>query len=181
MTYAKDRSFADKHFIAISRAVKEVAVKILTVNVAPDQDDKERATDYIITADIGTVGCRIRRPGTWNQYKDLTIRYSRASGAETEYSKIMKGYPRWYLYGWSNGDETRFESWAFIDMNRFRESGLLNDILPRIKHNYDGKTSFIYYDMKDLKFAGALIGFGGFMVDYLSATPPREMTLTRWF
>lgn len=170
MTYQEDRNFADNHFSAISHAIKSVAAKIIEVKVAPDQDDKERATDYVITADIGTIGCRIRRSGTRKSYKDMTIRYARASGAETEYSKIIKGYPRWYLYAWSDGNDA-FEAWAFIDMDCFRKSGLLDDVSRRVKYNRDGRTSFVYYNMKELASVGAIIGSGGVMCEYLSNQP----------
>jgi len=148
-----DKQWADRYFTEIRKVLTELADEIIEIKIAPDQEDREQATDYIITLESGQIACRIRRPNC--RYRDLTIRAWRLSGKETELSKIRKGFGRWYLYAWTKNNK-HFDAWIFIDLNTFRDSGLIYKS-REIKYNPDGKTGFIHFSIQELSSFGAIL------------------------
>jgi len=84
--------------------------------------DLKEASDFILVAQMTTVGVRIRRQRYFSRYAaQFTIRYERPSGVETEYSKIRRGYMTHFFYGFCNKEEKRLIFCRLLDMAVFRE------------------------------------------------------------
>lgn len=136
MGYRQDRAWSDRYLGQIVEILRENAGALLSIQVAPESDDRKHATDLVVTVKGGDVAVRVRRGNC--KYRDLTLRAMRDSHVPTELQKIKDGYARWYLYGWIKHDE--LDEWMLIDLDKLRSSGLLEQ--QRIISNYDG-THFI--------------------------------------
>lgn len=150
-----DKHWADRYLPEIERIVRLVAGDIIDIQIASDDQDQKLATDYIVTIGSGEIGCRIRRGAYWQQYGDITWRLSRPSGRETEVSKILKGYCRWYLYAWTISS-TQLGPWVFIDLDSVRRIGLHNFKLET-QTNHDNSSSFLAIPVADLFLKGCLV------------------------
>lgn len=143
MSYADDREWADKYTPQIRRIVKSLAGMIINIRIATDEEDVKIATDYqIITLDGTSIGCRLRKGiNFFYDYNDITFRETRPSGVLTELDKIKAGNPKWYLYGWVDTND-KISHWVFIDMDKLRHSGLLENPDDR-RSNRDRSSTFI--------------------------------------
>lgn len=150
-----DKEFADKYLPQITQILKDNAKYIVNIVVAPYEDDALRATDFIIKVESGDVAGRLRRWSRFTINKEWTVRSRRDSGAETELSKLKKGFARWYLYGWTQ-DNVIF-SWMLIDLDVVRIKKIL-DMPWKEKDNYDG-THFIIVPSTYLKHHGCIISY----------------------
>ena len=135
--YRKDRLWADTYTPEISRIIRLCGDLIcapseIVVNVAPDREDREECTDYVISIAAGAIACRLRRASYG--YRDWTVRHSRPGGIKTEEAKLRAGWGRWYIYGWTV--DGKIPHWMLIDLNIVRQ----NRVLDRgaILSNYDG-------------------------------------------
>ena len=151
-----DWQWADRHLQAVMDILKANAMHLLSVQVAPLEDDQQRATDLVITVLGGDVAVRIRRTKYISRFRDLTIRAWRASGAKTELQKIKEGFGRWYLYGWSD-DQDKLYDWMLVDCDVLRTSGLLEK--PLIM-NRDNRSGFIAITDKELRNSGCIVTEG---------------------
>lgn len=127
---------------------------MVDIKTASVDKDLSQSTDIVFTFKDGDIAVRIRRDDC--TYRDLTIRYSRSSGVETEASKIKRGFARWYLYGWTNNTKLISE-WMIVDLDKVRKHNLLDNRSP--KPNTDGKTQFIYVGYKELLRYDCLIAY----------------------
>lgn len=177
----KGKDWPDRYFPEIKRVVAE---DIILIEAASDFADQKHATDYIVTvqAEGFTEGfsCRVRRSRFWGLERhqgkevcyDFTLRYSVPSGAKTELAKIREGLGRRYLFAWAKPEpDLAFRAWVFIDLDKLRASGLLEN--PRegsvavkygsylnIPPNEDG-TNFAALPLTDLCEFGCLLSAGG--------------------
>ena len=129
--YQSDRDIADLYIDQVRRILGPFIIDIASF----DRDTKQ-ATDLIVLAknDL-TIACRIRRPGYAALYPDdFTIRYARDNGAETELSKIRKGWARWFFYGHLAGEV--IAAWMLLDLDVFRKTE--TTIPPVVIPNTDG-------------------------------------------
>lgn len=151
-----DDTWARGHGKEIAKIIRSLAGDILYVRAADEDEDIHKATDIVVGVKEGAIACRIRRPGYLETFGDMTIRYSRPTGTSTEFEKIKKGFGRWYLYAWTVwvGEDEKIESWVFIDLDRLRASGLLDN--PEPIYNLNG-TSFIAISLEDLENAGCIV------------------------
>lgn len=120
MKWIEDKQRADRFVPEITNILKDNAKHIVNIVIAPHVNDTMQATDYIITVESGDVACRLR---WWSKYtinKEWTLRSKRDTGAETELSKLKKGWARWYLYGWIIED--KLSSWMLIDLDQVRNT-----------------------------------------------------------
>lgn len=152
MTWQQDKAWADLYTPEIARVLKENAHQLIEISIANDEMDTKQATDYIIQVTGGTVAARVRKSTC--KFRDLTIRYSRPSGVKTEIHKILEGWGDWYLYAWVSA-RGLFEDHALVDLNKLRESGLLEKDRPKIA-NPDG-TRFIAISLSEMHKAGCLL------------------------
>lgn len=77
---------------------------------------------------------------------DFTIRWSRPSGVDTEYQKIIKGLVDYILYGFIDQGEEKIISYFIGDLKVFRDSG----VKPfQIKPNNPPDSEFAIFRLKD--------------------------------
>lgn len=147
----KDWKWSDRFIPEIRRVLTENAHKVIQIDVAGPTADMKEATDFQITTKLGSVAARVRR--NCYSWRDWTIRYSRPSGVETEYHKIMQGHADFYLYAWADTTDSKFADWILVDMALVR----MNNALCRgqIKNNRDG-TRFLAIQARQI--ADCLLG-----------------------
>ena len=151
----RDWTRADAYFPAIERILKSIAGHFLAIEAADPDADVRRATDYVLKIEGSDMAVRVRGPGYGARYRDWTIRAGRASGAETELSKLRRGCGRWYLYGWGDGRADLID-WVLIDLDAVRASGIL-DMDWRAIRNRDGVTEFIAIPIYQLDRRGLIV------------------------
>lgn len=135
----RDWNWSDGYLPEVRRILMQNAALLFDVNIASTHQDVKEATDMVLT--VGgqkAIAVRLRR--AVYDWRDLTIRASRASGSRTELSKIRAGYGDLYLYGWTTG--WSITEWMLVDLARVRESKLLG-LRWRMTMNKDGVTGFI--------------------------------------
>jgi hypothetical protein len=158
--YILDREYTDQYYPAIKQAITQSLdlPPSIKIDIAPDLEDMEQATDYIVklTGNI-TIACRIRRPNCL--YRDFTIRGWRITGAKTEHQKLKEGFAQYYLYAWAK-DKQDFADWIFLCLDKFRKSGLLDRPHELIK-NPDGTTGFYHYKLAELYLWDVILARGG--------------------
>lgn len=148
----RDWKWADTYLEDIANILKANAGRLIAIKVAPMTSDLEQATDLVVSIEGGDVAVRIRRDC---KYRDLTIRAWRRSGTKTEIDKIRAGFGRWYLYAWT-GSKGKIIDWILVDLNKFRNSGVLNDN-RRVIPNPDRRTGFKAYTINELLKNNCLI------------------------
>jgi hypothetical protein len=153
MEFKQNWAFSETYMPDIKAILKRNAMHIVTVDIAPDEDDMKRSTDLKIRVSSGDVAVRIRRASYNPRYRDLTIR-AKNGNAKTEIHKLREGYADWYLYLWT--DDFGICDWVLVDIHRMRESGLLNESRP-VKMNKDGYTGFCCYPVDELQSIGAIV------------------------
>ena len=152
---AEDKRWADSKEQSIRRILEGNAMHMIDIRIADDEADMKRATDLVVTVAEGDIACRLRRSNC--RYRDWTIRSKRANGAETELSKLRKGFARWYLYGWE-GPSGNIDEWMLIDLDKVRADGLLDK--PRQDQlNKDGTTYFVSIGSTELVKGGYLTAY----------------------
>lgn len=125
--YSVDRAWSDLYF----DAVREIVSRFLIV-AAPVELDRNRNTDLMVLhARNTTIAARVRRAGFADVYPyDITIRYRRESGAQTELEKIVAGWGDWMFYGHAmppdRTQQPRIGRWYLLDLNELRRE-LLRD------------------------------------------------------
>lgn len=163
--FGENRKWAAGYDAEIEDIIRQMAGKIVSVDLADEVDDKSLATDYTISVGCGGIGGRVRRPGFWEKYHDVTFRYKVLSGVDTEYDKIMRGSPQWYLYGWASS-AGGLHAWLFLDMDVVRYSKILES--PKnIVFNRDGHSSFVAIGVDTLQQIGAIVGCNDAVAEYL--------------
>lgn len=158
--YQDDRAWADRY----EPELKKVVGSLLPMT-ASFRLDVEQSTDLIVYKvkhgpragqPVGAIGARLRRPGNfWARSFNtsvwwgvqFTIRSHRSSGAETEYSKIMKGFGDWFVYG--HIEQTLLRHWMVLDLEVFRFCENKGLTRYESQDNKDG-TFFRAYDVTAL-------------------------------
>lgn len=152
------KCWADKYLPEVERVIRSQAHQIVTISIASSEKDCRFATDYEVKIAGGDVACRIRDWSAWLHYGDITLRYTRPSGQETEVSKIKKGHGDWYLYAWAKNHQD-FGAWLMVDLAKLRSTNLLDT--ARIHDNFDGSSQFISITLSDLLHSGCIAHVGG--------------------
>jgi len=143
----RDWNWADGYMPELRRILILNALSFVSIQIASYEQDVKKATDMLLTVSGNkSIAVRLRRANY--AYRDLTLRCHRASGVETELSKIQRGSGDFYLYGWT--DHFAIAEWMFVDLDQLRSSGLLNREWKVIQ-NIDGITSFIAIPFTVLK------------------------------
>lgn len=146
----RDMAWADRFLPLVRRAIKEAYLKMIEICKSSDFQDAHEATDCLIkTPGSGETAIRLRR-GDYHQ-NEITIRYERTSGAETEYSKIRRGMCKLYLFGWVDSRAHKLRRFVFVDLDKMRNQGFFDREEPYpIIPNPDGKTLFTVYTISRL-------------------------------
>lgn len=147
MPYQSDRKWSDQFL----PEVKSIIGPLLLEPAAFEQDAME-ATDLIILhARDMRIGVRIRRNQYLNKYSSqITFRFKRDSGAQTEWEKILRGWGEWFFYGFAGvGDLPPLSRWYLVNLNALRyQYGQQKPFLTSgLKDNDDG-TYFKWFDVR---------------------------------
>ena len=110
--------------------------------------DLKEGTDFLVfRLEPIRVACRLRRFEYLKYNRDFTVRWSRPSGVDTEYQKIIKGLVDYILYGFIDQKEEKIISYFIGDLKVFRDSG----IKPfEIKPNNPNDSELAIFRLKDL-------------------------------
>jgi len=110
--------------------------------------DLNEGTDFLVfRLEPIRVACRLRRFQYLKYKNDFTIRWSRPSGVNTEYQKIMEGLVDYILYGFIDVKEEKIISYFIGDLIVFRDS----HIKPvSIKPNNPNDSMLAIFRIKDL-------------------------------
>lgn len=101
------------------------------------------------------------------KFRDVTIRSKLKNGYRTEIDKIRDGAGDYYFYCWGNIVNTGIEikgnipSYLIYDINKFRDSGLIENPSVKNKQNIDGITFFNAYKIDDLADIDAIVASDG--------------------
>ena len=160
MYYKDDREWADKLNPLIKKIIKEnlgnKLKKTIEIRDATEKEDKEEATDMVITADGKDfrMAVRTRRTYESRDFGDITIRSSRTSGAITELKKIKEGKVSYYFYCWGKNGIENLE-WLIVDIKKMNYWALF---LERKEiPNKDDATFFISVPILDIKHYGCVV------------------------
>lgn len=154
MSYKVDRHWSDKRMAQVTKILKDNAMHIVKIEIAPETRDTKEATDLIIEVTGGSVAVRVRRSNT--RYRDLTIRSRRPSGIPTELHKLREGFCDWYLYGWT--DNGHISEWILVDLNQMRNTELFDKARREIS-NPDRSSWFVAISLGELFANGCLTSF----------------------
>lgn len=146
--WQEDQAFANK-FIADCQQLLGLAC----IQVADMDEDRHHNTDLMFEVGYKRFPVRIRRGQqrlAFNRRNEVTFRYSRPSGVETELSKLLNGWGDCCLYGWGDEAQGRVVAYTLLDLHKMRgwlcQHALANHALPgRIQHDRDGSSSFIAF------------------------------------
>lgn len=110
--------------------------------------DLKEGTDFLVfRLEPIRVACRLRRFEYLKYNSDFTIRWSRPSGVDTEYQKIIKGFVDYILYGFIDQSEEKIVSYFIGDLKVFRDSG----VKPfQIKPNNPNDSELAIFRLNDL-------------------------------
>lgn len=151
MKWQQDKGWADSYLSEIEAIITHVAGKMISLRIASPRQDREQATDYVAIVSEGEIACRLRRSTQW---RDFTLRLSRPSGAPTEVEKILSGWGRWYLYGWTSG--RHIDEWIFVDLDLVRRNHHIIEGATRMR-NHDGSSDFVAIPIHRLAAIEALL------------------------
>lgn len=126
-----------------------------SIDTANRDMDIQGIGDFVVTVQQVPILARVRDSDVTQ--RDLTLRHWRASGAETEVSKILRGNGQWYFYGWARSDTIAFEEWMIINLDILRRSTWIQDACRHATVNYDRTTSFIHIPRVGLEHIGAIL------------------------
>lgn len=158
-TTTKNMNFSNDHLDDILYYLNELPHKFYGgVKKAPMKKDLEEAVDLLLTNDSEEGGARVRRKWYWESSKlklDWTVRYSLASGKQTEIHKLLEGFCQFYFMGWSLNDKDKLWGWVLIDVNKVREQNILYGAYPIETNKYD-KNRFRCFPIYRLRELGCL-------------------------
>jgi hypothetical protein len=153
MSYRTDRQWADAYAEQVKAILTAQAARFVRFEFAPDEADRNRATDFVVRVEGGDVAVRVR--STRRDFRDVTIRTRRANGVRTELDKLRAGFARWYLCCWSD-QAGLIGDWVLLDMDLVRARGLLDR--HRREHTGDGgRTFFVGIPVDELRRAGCVV------------------------
>jgi hypothetical protein len=153
--YQEDKSWSDLYHKQARAILGYHATQIADLYA-----DRNLGRDYQISPK--DVACRIRRADYAKYGHEFTIRLDRASGAKTEFEKILSGRGDWLLYGFSTS-EGQLSSWVLIDLAVFREYWFNADWA---KHRNNDGTEFLSFSIAS--FPPNLIIAKGNGLDFLN-------------
>lgn len=127
---------------------------ITHVELSTSEEDTKESFDLIYKSNV-QISIRIRN-NPYLKYADFTIRSKSYCGLKTEIDKLKEGLGTIYLYAWKNVDNTSFESWILVDINKFRPA--FTEYFQPERINTDG-TRFIPYKIATIIGYDALINY----------------------
>lgn len=91
---------------------------ITHVKLSTSDEDTRESFDLVYNSSV-EISIRIRN-NSYLKYADFTIRSKSFYRQKTEIDKLKEGLGSIYLYAWKTPDDSKFESWILVDINKFR-------------------------------------------------------------
>lgn len=156
MSWRADKAWSDRFIPTITAILGQTVFR-----VAPEIEDQRRNSDLLVLrANEIRVACRVRRFRNIERYEEeFTLRRSRASGVETELSKVLSGWGDFMLYAFANGPEDGLACWKIGDLSVFRRwmawnleraPGFVPEDFGQVKDNWDGGSTFVAYNWEQI-------------------------------
>jgi hypothetical protein len=147
----------------------------LLMTTADEIIDQKEATDFLVfDARDKRIAARVRRQNVFQHPEwryQFTVRTRRDSGAETEYSKIVKGFADWMFYGHAIDDDgDLIGKWMLIDLDHFRAHLIIKESRAALRgrwqdvNNGDG-TYFRAFDVRAFPSNPAVLVQSNFPID----------------
>ena len=155
MSYESDRLNADLYI----DAQKEILAEAFShpkdqMIIASVKEDNEENTDLrMVGLPLERVGLRVRDASAYQKHgREFTIRCWRASGAVTEWAKMLGGYGDFMLYGFAGKEIGKIDHWRIISLDKLRlkMKGFNMKTLNR-KKNPDGRSDFYCFNRARFK------------------------------
>jgi hypothetical protein len=128
--------------------------------ITPSSDfrDMHEACDFDMVFEMRSLkfACRLRRSGYAKGFPfDVTLRYSRPNGTETEWAKVIdKGFADYMFYGFADPEPPRVSRWIIVNLELLR---FAHDLIPfKDMFNYDNSSDFRVLSAHDLRSAGCV-------------------------
>ena len=143
MGYKEDRAWADQFNPHIS-----MILGLEFIAEASWHQDVFQGTDQELKP--MRLSLRVRKMQKYPSYKnEITLRYRRNSGVETEYSKLLRGdYADYLFYGWGEESQQQIRAYTILDCQRLRQ--ILPMLTMVIKENSDGQSSLAVVHLSEV-------------------------------
>ncbi len=154
--WQKSKVWADTYTKQVISLLRSNAATFVKIAEASPEDDARHNTDFVVKVEGGEVSCRIR-DSKYRKYQDITIRNSRATGAQTEADKILLGYGRWMFYGFAQNG--LIGEWLLVSLDCVREKAIIQRVRQagRIRANRDGGSTLLSIPLRWLRDSGAIV------------------------
>lgn len=147
----------DRYFKTIRKILQRNVHHFSELIEATPKQDMEEGFDAVFRFNHIKVPIRIRGFYYAKKYGDITIRCRSQYDNDTEYHKIKKGFGDYYFYCWLTEDESKIHSYLIFNINKFRQSGLINQHGEMHKNKGSYLTSFYSYSVESLKKNDCLV------------------------
>lgn len=145
----------------------EIAKQAMSVDVAPDEEDWKRNTDFILSTVIPLprrdirVSARVRRHEYARQYADeFTVRLDRPSGAAAEMPKLRAGWGDFTIYGFeSEHGSNRMRPWFIGNTNMLRDY-IAHGGYFKVHRNKDNSSRLAAFHLADMPLGFILASEG---------------------
>jgi hypothetical protein len=163
--FATDKAFEERFRGHLS----QIVARLVTVSVAPPEEDWKHNTDYGLTIDVPTaisdngvwrVSARIRRAEqkakrghqTGHPFtREFTVRHSRPSGIATERDKLFAGHGALFIYGFeSEPGSDQLDPWIILGLDKLRAWDTQGRKHRSIHQNKDRSSSLAVYWLEDI-------------------------------
>jgi hypothetical protein len=126
---------------------------LICIQVAPLEEDQKHNTDLMFEVGAQRFPVRVRRLEQrlpFNRRNEITFRFARRSGVETEFAKMLCGWGDWFMYGWGNESTRRLDAYTVLDLHQFRfwytETVCQTGKRPgMVQQDRDGSASFLAF------------------------------------
>jgi hypothetical protein len=165
MAFAEDFEFSDR----FRQHLCEIAKNVFRPQVAPQMDDWQRNTDFLLSVDVPhrdgliRISARCRRRKYIGRYgaKDFTVRYRRPSGVATEMVKMLNGWGDLFVYGFEAADGSDRLFPYFVGNTQLLRQSIRDGCGPwAIRTNKDGSSSMAVFRLMDMPLGFVLYSEG---------------------
>lgn len=158
-THAKQRKWSDKFIPAQIQYFIDKGFKRKDIKIADYKSDCEEATDLFVKDK--RIALRIRKSSYQCYSDEFTVHYRLPTGHVSEFTKIVRGWGDYMLYGFAVDDKKydEIEPIHLLDLNVFRKLYKIRDNgKPKGREQplNDGTGKFVIYQLKD--FPGIIVG-----------------------
>jgi hypothetical protein len=123
------------------------------IQVAALDEDRQHNTDLMFEVGYLRFPVRIRRIEhrlAFNRRNEVTFRFQRRSGMQTEFAKLLCGWGDCFLYGWGDDVTGQIRAYTVLDLHQFRywyTEAICQDARRpgQIQEDRDGSASFIAF------------------------------------